>query len=114
MRGAPQYAIKARFIEAQRGMATRRACSSRPLRSRVLHDHVRQWSVYSCPAFVGWAAALGQHARGTLAGYARPTAGHSPATHSRARVQTVDVVDAMQSDAGITISELRVEAAHTH
>lgn len=72
--------------------------------------------VYMVPAFAGLGAPhWNQHARGTLFGLTRGT---SKAHIARAALesiafQTYDVLKAMESDAGIPISELRVDGGAT-
>jgi glycerol kinase len=72
--------------------------------------------VYVVPAFAGLGAPYwNQHARGTVFGLTR---GSSGAHISRAALdsiayQTYDVLNAMEADAGITISELRVDGGAT-
>ena len=72
--------------------------------------------VYIVPAFAGLGAPYwNQHARGTIVGITRGT---SAAHFARAALesiayQTMDVVNAMQSDANITVKELRVDGGAT-
>ncbi|HRH61295.1 MAG TPA: glycerol kinase GlpK, partial [Chitinophagaceae bacterium] len=72
--------------------------------------------VYLVPAFAGLGAPYwNQHARGTIVGLTR---GSSGAHIARAAVesiafQTMDVVKAMEADAGITVKELRVDGGAT-
>jgi glycerol kinase len=72
--------------------------------------------VYVVPAFAGLGAPhWNQHARGTIFGLTRGT---SNAHIARAALdsiayQTYDVLKAMEADAGITISELRVDGGAT-
>jgi glycerol kinase len=72
--------------------------------------------VYVVPAFAGLGAPhWNQHARGTFFGLTR---GSSSAHIARAALdsiayQTYDVLKAMEADAGITISELRVDGGAT-
>ena len=72
--------------------------------------------VYMVPAFAGLGAPhWNQHARGTIFGLTR---GSSSAHIARAALdsiayQTHDVLKAMEADAGITISELRVDGGAT-
>jgi glycerol kinase len=72
--------------------------------------------VYLVPAFAGLGAPhWNQHARGTIFGLTR---GSSNAHIARAAIdsiayQTYDVLKAMQADAGISISELRVDGGAT-
>jgi len=72
--------------------------------------------VYVVPAFAGLGAPhWNQHARGTVFGLTR---GSSSAHIARAALdsiayQTYDVLKAMEADAGITISELRVDGGAT-
>jgi glycerol kinase len=72
--------------------------------------------VYLVPAFAGLGAPYwNQHARGTIVGITRGT---SAAHIARAALesiafQTMDVVNAMQADANITVKELRVDGGAT-
>jgi glycerol kinase len=72
--------------------------------------------VYLVPAFAGLGAPhWNQHARGTLLGLSRGT---SDAHIARAALesiayQTMDVLKAMEADAGISIRELRVDGGAT-
>ncbi len=72
--------------------------------------------VYLVPAFAGLGAPYwNQHARGTMVGITRGT---NAAHFARAAIesiayQTMDVVNAMQADAGITLKELRVDGGAT-
>ncbi len=72
--------------------------------------------VYVVPAFAGLGAPYwNQHARGTLTGITR---GSSVAHIARAALesiayQTMDVLKAMEADAGISIKELRVDGGAT-
>lgn len=72
--------------------------------------------VYIVPAFTGLGAPYwNQHARGTISGVTRGT---SAAHIARASIesiayQTLDVLQAMESDAGIQIRELRVDGGAT-
>ena len=72
--------------------------------------------VYLVPAFAGLGAPhWNQHARGTLFGLTR---GSSNAHIARAALdsiayQTYDVLKAMEADAGISITELRVDGGAT-
>ncbi len=72
--------------------------------------------VYFVPAFAGLGAPhWDQHARGTLVGITR---GSTSAHIARAALdsiayQTLDVLEAMQNDSGINISELRVDGGAT-
>lgn len=68
--------------------------------------------VYLVPAFTGLGAPhWDAYARGTIIGLTRGTTdGHiARATLEAIAFQSKDVIDAMQSDSGITISELRVD-----
>jgi glycerol kinase len=72
--------------------------------------------VYVVPAFAGLGAPYwNQHARGTIVGITRGTnRGHiARAALDSIAYQTMDVLDAMQKDSGITIKELRVDGGAT-
>ncbi|BFG70336.1 glycerol kinase GlpK [Sediminibacterium sp. KACHI17] len=72
--------------------------------------------VYIVPAFAGLGAPYwNQHARGTITGITRgTTAGHiARASLDSIAYQTMDVLKAMEADAGITIKELRVDGGAT-
>ncbi|HVI47432.1 MAG TPA: glycerol kinase GlpK [Chitinophaga sp.] len=72
--------------------------------------------VYLVPAFAGLGAPYwNQHARGTMVGLTRgSTAAHvSRAALDSIAFQTRDVLKAMEADAGVTISELRVDGGAT-
>ena len=72
--------------------------------------------VYLVPAFAGLGAPYwNQHARGTIVGITRgTTAAHfARAALESIAYQTMDVVNAMQFDAGITVKELRVDGGAT-
>ena len=72
--------------------------------------------VYVVPAFAGLGAPYwNQHARGTIVGITRGTSrGHiARAALDSIAYQTMDVLDAMQKDSGITIKELRVDGGAT-
>ena len=72
--------------------------------------------VYVVPAFAGLGAPYwNQHARGTIVGITRgTTAAHfARAALESIAYQTMDVVNAMQSDANITVKELRVDGGAT-
>ncbi|NNV57231.1 glycerol kinase GlpK [Limnovirga soli] len=72
--------------------------------------------VYLVPAFAGLGAPYwNQHARGTIVGITRgTTAAHfARAALESIAYQTMDVVNAMQHDAGITVKELRVDGGAT-
>jgi len=72
--------------------------------------------VYLVPAFAGLGAPYwNQHARGTIVGITRgTTAAHfARAALESIAYQTMDVVNAMQYDAGITVKELRVDGGAT-
>lgn len=72
--------------------------------------------VYLVPAFAGLGAPYwNQHARGTMVGITRgTTAAHfARAALESIAFQTMDVVNAMQHDAGITVKELRVDGGAT-
>jgi glycerol kinase len=72
--------------------------------------------VYLVPAFAGLGAPYwNQHARGTMVGITRgTTAAHfARAALESIAYQTMDVVNAMQFDAGITLKELRVDGGAT-
>ena len=72
--------------------------------------------VYIVPAFAGLGAPYwNQHARGTIVGITRgTTAAHfARAALESIAYQTMDVVNAMQSDANITVKELRVDGGAT-
>lgn len=72
--------------------------------------------VYLVPAFAGLGAPYwNQHARGTITGITRGTTSAHIARAALESVayQTMDVVNAMQSDSGITVKELRVDGGAT-
>ena len=72
--------------------------------------------VYVVPAFAGLGAHYwNQHARGTITGITRGTTGGHIARASLDSIayQTMDVLKAMEADAGITIKELRVDGGAT-
>lgn len=72
--------------------------------------------VYLVPAFTGLGAPYwNQHARGTMVGMTRgTTAAHiAKAALDSIAYQTVDVLKAMEADAGISIAELRVDGGAT-
>lgn len=72
--------------------------------------------VYMVPAFTGLGAPYwNQHARGTIVGITRgTTAAHfAKAALDSIAYQTVDVLKAMEADAGIEIKELRVDGGAT-
>lgn len=72
--------------------------------------------VYIVPAFAGLGAPYwNQQARGTITGITRgTTAAHiARAALESIAYQTMDVINAMQADAGITVSELRVDGGAT-
>lgn len=72
--------------------------------------------VYIVPAFAGLGAPYwNQHARGTITGITRgTTAAHfAIAALESIAYQTMDVINAMQADANITVAELRVDGGAT-
>lgn len=72
--------------------------------------------VYIVPAFAGLGAPYwNQHARGTITGLTRgSTAAHiARAALESIAYQSMDLIKAMQADAGITIKELRVDGGAT-
>ncbi|MGN6617386.1 MAG: glycerol kinase GlpK [Ilyomonas sp.] len=72
--------------------------------------------VYLVPAFAGLGAPYwNQHARGTIVGITRgTTAAHlARAALESIAYQTMDVVNAMQADAGVEVKELRVDGGAT-
>jgi glycerol kinase len=72
--------------------------------------------VYFVPAFAGLGAPYwNQHARGTIVGITRgTTAGHiARAAVESIAYQTMDVLTAMEADAGVSIKELRVDGGAT-
>ncbi|SJZ61392.1 glycerol kinase GlpK [Sediminibacterium ginsengisoli] len=72
--------------------------------------------VYMVPAFAGLGAPYwNQHARGTIVGITRgTTAGHfAKAAVESIAYQTMDVLTAMEADAGVKIKELRVDGGAT-
>lgn len=72
--------------------------------------------VYFVPAFAGLGAPYwNQHARGTIVGITRGTsAGHiARAAVESIAYQTMDVLTAMEADAGVSIKELRVDGGAT-
>lgn len=72
--------------------------------------------VYIVPAFAGLGAPYwNQHARGTIVGITRGTTSAHLARAALESIayQTMDVVNAMQSDANITVKELRVDGGAT-
>ena len=72
--------------------------------------------VYVVPAFAGLGAPYwNQHARGTIVGITRGTSGahFARAALDSIAYQTMDVLKAMEADAGIAIKELRVDGGAT-
>ena len=72
--------------------------------------------VYLVPAFAGLGAPYwNQHARGTMVGITRGTSREHIARAALESIafQTMDVLQAMQADSGITIRELRVDGGAT-
>ncbi|MFL5773110.1 MAG: glycerol kinase GlpK, partial [Flavisolibacter sp.] len=72
--------------------------------------------VYMVPAFAGMGAPYwNQHARGTIVGITRGTTSAHLARAALESIafQTMDVLKAMEADAGIRISELRVDGGAT-
>jgi glycerol kinase len=72
--------------------------------------------VYLVPAFAGLGAPYwNQHARGTIVGITRGTtsAHFARAALESIAYQTMDVVNAMQADAGVAVKELRVDGGAT-
>jgi len=72
--------------------------------------------VYFVPAFAGLGAPYwNQHARGTIVGITRgTTAAHfARAALESIAYQTMDIVNAMQIDAGFSVKELRVDGGAT-
>ena len=72
--------------------------------------------VYRVPAFAGLGAPYwNQHARGTIVGITRGTTSAHIARAALESIafQTMDVVNAMQADSGITVKELRVDGGAT-
>jgi glycerol kinase len=72
--------------------------------------------VYFVPAFAGLGAPYwNQHAKGTITGITRgTTAGHiARAAVESIAYQTMDVLEAMEADAGVRIKELRVDGGAT-
>lgn len=72
--------------------------------------------VYIVPAFAGLGAPYwNQHARGTIVGITRGTnSGHiARAALESIAFQTMDLLNAMEADAGISIKELRVDGGAT-
>jgi glycerol kinase len=72
--------------------------------------------VYVVPAFAGLGAPYwNQHARGTIVGITRGTSGahFARAALDSIAYQTMDVLKAMEADAGISIKELRVDGGAT-
>ncbi|TAJ52661.1 MAG: glycerol kinase [Chitinophagaceae bacterium] len=72
--------------------------------------------VYVVPAFAGLGAPYwNQHARGTIVGITRGTTGahFARAALDSIAYQTMDVLKAMEADAGIAIKELRVDGGAT-
>jgi glycerol kinase len=72
--------------------------------------------VYMAPAFAGLGAPYwNQHARGTIVGITRGTTGAHLARAALDSIayQTMDVLKAMEADAGIAIKELRVDGGAT-
>jgi len=72
--------------------------------------------VYVVPAFAGLGAPYwNQHARGTIVGITRGTTGahFARAALDSIAYQTMDVLKAMEADAGISIKELRVDGGAT-
>lgn len=72
--------------------------------------------VYLVPAFAGLGAPYwNQHARGTFTGITRGTTGahFARAALESIAYQTMDVVKAMEADAGVAVKELRVDGGAT-
>lgn len=72
--------------------------------------------VYLVPAFAGLGAPYwNQHARGTIVGITRGTTANHLARAALESIayQTMDVVNAMQADAGVPVKELRVDGGAT-
>jgi glycerol kinase len=72
--------------------------------------------VFVVPAFAGLGAPYwNQHARGTIVGITRGTTGahFARAALDSIAFQTMDVLKAMEADAGIAIKELRVDGGAT-
>lgn len=72
--------------------------------------------VYVVPAFAGLGAPYwNQHARGTIVGITRGTTGahFARAALDSIAYQTMDVLKAMEADAGIAVKELRVDGGAT-
>jgi len=72
--------------------------------------------VYVVPAFAGLGAPYwNQHARGTIVGITRGTTGahFARAALDSIAYQTMDILKAMEADAGIAIKELRVDGGAT-
>jgi glycerol kinase len=72
--------------------------------------------VYLVPAFAGLGAPYwNQHARGTIVGITRGTTSAHIARAALESIayQTMDVINAMQADANITVKELRVDGGAT-
>jgi glycerol kinase len=72
--------------------------------------------VYLVPAFAGLGAPYwNQHARGTIVGITRGTTSAHIARAALESIafQTMDVVNAMQADANLTVKELRVDGGAT-
>lgn len=72
--------------------------------------------MYIVPAFAGLGAPYwNQHARGTIVGITRGTSREHIARAALESIayQTMDVLNAMQADAGIAIKELRVDGGAT-
>lgn len=83
------------------------------LAKKVVHND----GVYLVPAFAGLGAPhWDQHARGTLVGMTRGTTSAHIARAALESIayQTMDVLQAMEADAGISIKELRVDGGATN
>ena len=95
------------------GLQLTRTASEIETLAATVHD---TGGVYVVPAFAGLGAPYwNQHARGTIVGITRGTTrGHiARAALDSIAYQTMDVLDAMQKDSGITIKELRVDGGAT-
>jgi glycerol kinase len=83
---------------------------------KLAEETITSDGVYLVPAFAGLGAPYwNQHARGTMVGITRgTTAAHvARAALESIAYQTMDVIKAMQADAGIEVKELRVDGGAT-
>ena len=121
VRGAPQYALEGSVFIAgaavqwlRDGLGLIKASGDVEALASSVPDN---GGVYLVPAFAGLGSPhWDPYARGAIVGLTRgATAGHiARATLESIAYQTADVLRAMQSDAGITLAELRVDGGATH